>query len=84
MSSIFVHRNSVEFTMGRGGYNAKTSCAMHCGSHRMHCPLLAVVSAPTPNLLLPREQVTKCCSPVVDHPALPAQPCSTPRRVQTQ
>ena len=61
MSSIFVHRNSVEFTMGRGGYNAKTSCAMHCGSHRMHCPLLAVVSAPTPNLLLPREQVRKCC-----------------------
>ena len=69
---------------GRGGYNANTSCALHRGGHREHCPPLAVVTAPTSDLLLPREQVTECSTPVVDHPALPVQPCSALRRVQTQ
>ena len=69
---------------GRGGYDANTPCALHCGGHREYCAALTVVTAPAPDLLLPREKVTECSSPVVDHPALPVQPCSAPRRVQTQ
>ena len=66
----------------KGGYDANTPCALHCGGHREHCAALTVVTAPTPALLLPREKVTECSSPVADHLALPVQPCSAPRRVK--
>ena len=66
-----------------GGIQFKHT-ALHRGGQCEHCAALAVVTPPTPDLLLLREQVTECSSPAVDHPALPVEPCSEPRMVQSQ
>ena len=68
---------------GGGGIQFKHT-ALHRGGQCEHCAALAVVTPPTPDLLLLREQVTECSSPAVDHPALPVEPCSEPRMVQSQ